>query len=183
MSRTLTDYSEWRPFLVHLVHHKTFFHSIGNEEKTQFLGLSEMLFQPLYGPFSDDALRSCERIWILLKFWLECLRDGGVDLEEYGRRDTEICYKWWRDPRNLWDWSLRGPKAVFEIESFTYGPSPSDWKLRTIYLDVRPDLEYQHIPGAWDEEDQRYNKAMNGRMIYSKEVEIDLQDMPICEYA
>ena len=113
---------------------------------------------------------------MLLRFWLECFRDGGVDLVEYGRQEAETLNKG-LVPRVLWDLTPEAMKRVLILESFTYGPSPSDWKICTVYRDRKADIERQRISGAWMKDDDWYNEATDVGMIYSKQIDIDLQDM------
>ena len=85
---------------------------------------------------------------LLLKIWLECLQKSGVDLTEYGRKETKLHQEglvvWYGlDSRLDIRWLLR---------NLTYGPSPCDWKL-DMELRYEATLESQgNMPGGWIED-------------------------------
>ena len=88
-----------------------------------------------------------------LDTWLGDLRDCGVDLYEYGRREEEI---YWENSasREFDGCALLLRHGIWKLVSFTYGSSPNDWRLQ---LEWRPeewdehDQQVQEIPGSWIE--------------------------------
>ncbi|KAI1111388.1 hypothetical protein F5Y14DRAFT_454037 [Nemania sp. NC0429] len=97
--------------------------------------------------------------------WLETLKENGIDLAEYGRRELEILHReeanrdWYAPamlPRNL-DQEYTYYGAVFRLVGFQYGPNPEDWK---IYVSEATDMfagEFWEmvenplptVPGSW----------------------------------
>lgn len=86
----------------------------------------------------------------VLYTWLKWLRESGVDLHEYGRKETDLH----QQGLVRWNWrSFPSSRKRWFLTNLTYGPSPSDWKL---------DLEIRHedasesvakVPGEWIEDD------------------------------
>ena len=89
-----------------------------------------------------------------LDTWLGDLRDCGVDLYEYGRREEEI-YQENNASRELDSWVLYIHCGIWKLVSFIYGSSPNDWRLQ---LEWRPEERDEHgqqvqeIPGSWVED-------------------------------
>ncbi|KAI0455437.1 hypothetical protein F5B21DRAFT_503254 [Xylaria acuta] len=100
-----------------------------------------------------------------LRVWLSTLKEEGVDLVDYGRRELEIIHdeETYRD----WDVAVSYPRrqdepylyyrTPFRLIGFTYGPNPEDW---VIYLSEPTDLfagefwgainnPQPKIPGSW----------------------------------
>ena len=76
---------------------------------------------------------------VAVKIWLTDLRDCGVDLYEYGRREEE-----------LW-----GGSRTWKLVSFTYGSSPSDWHVEWEWRPKECEEQceqVQEIPGSWVED-------------------------------
>lgn len=98
----------------------------------------------------ESACWRLRRLPQLLYTWLEFLQECGVDLEEYGRKETDL------HQQGLVPWNWRNFFSLRErwfLTSFTYGPSPSDWK-------VEMELRYEDatesvakVPGEWIEDD------------------------------
>ena len=93
---------------------------------------------------------------LLLKNWLEDLQESGVDLEEYGRVESEL----YQQEHVDWDWSgdESNPdgtscRATWIITSLEYGPSSSDWKIEVDYQIDRAVEDIGKIPGGWVEDD------------------------------
>ena len=97
---------------------------------------------------NDDAIPQLE-----IYPWLSDLRDCGVDLYEYGRREKGL---YW-DGSASREFRLGNPSyfTIWKLVSFTYGSSPSDWHLQ---LEPRPEEckeqceQVQEIPGSWVED-------------------------------
>lgn len=99
----------------------------------------------------DGAFLQLEK----LNPWLSDLRDCGVDLYEYGRREEGMG----RDGSasrefEIWDrYSI--DSRILKLVSFTYGSSPSDWHLQfKRRLEKRNEQreQVQGIPGSWVED-------------------------------
>ncbi|KAI8951744.1 hypothetical protein F4801DRAFT_601094 [Xylaria longipes] len=105
-----------------------------------------------------------------LKVWLRTLKQEGVDLVHYGRRELEILQE--EETYRDWDVAVSYPrrqgelylyyKAPFRLIGFTYGPNPEDW---VIYLSQPTDLfageffgminnPQRNIPGYWGDNDE-----------------------------
>ena len=89
----------------------------------------------------------------LVRLWVRCLSDAGVDLVSYGEGEHKL---------------LRGQQEFHEslceihgFMNFTYGPDPGDWHVwlrhpGDLYAGMFWELvesERQQLPGAWIEED------------------------------
>jgi hypothetical protein len=102
-----------------------------------------------------------------IRVWLEQLVEAGVDLIEYGRKESGLHLK--HRVKKQWDYvdsfkeSPTYGLTIFTLRliSFTYGPSPGDWQFWfTEEMDFSF-LEFWHmvdhpeqgIPGAWNEYD------------------------------
>lgn len=91
-----------------------------------------------------------EYLVIPMREWLQCLEAHGVDLLQYGARESSR----WRIPSNSGDDAQR-------VLSFTYGPCVEDWApivehvgdaYAGIFWDMVEHPERQ-VPGAWEAED------------------------------
>lgn len=91
-----------------------------------------------------------QKIYLLLSTWLVCLQESGVDLEEYGRIETEF------HQRGLvsWTWPsiLQGVDAKWLLTILTYGPSPSDWKIDIQWREAPPGNLGKMLGGWVDDE-------------------------------
>ena len=125
------------------LHHVGQTNHLGHERMTPFLALLRGQF-PLC-PFRndqlcEDVLREHRESQLPLNFWLECLRESDIDLVEYGRKETEL-YEQGLVSWVLWDSTSFGFEWIFILQKFTYGPSPSDWKVHTISRRVQAAVE------------------------------------------
>lgn len=99
--------------------------------------------------------------------WLQLLKDVGIDLDAYGRKEHStfrklqvrpeyfICAQRRQDGMKTLDFVRK------QLTSFTYGPEPADWEF--VFEDVMDDsfLEFwdmvdhpeRSMPGAWLDED------------------------------
>lgn len=98
-----------------------------------------------------------EKLPWLLDIWLECLQESGVDLEAYGRKETDIH----KQGIVAWTWAPAKAKAVSEsgsgvwcLTSLTYGPSPSDWQIDVEYQPEDAAESLAKMPGGWIEDGQ-----------------------------
>ncbi|MCJ1461287.1 hypothetical protein MMC28_011669 [Mycoblastus sanguinarius] len=84
-----------------------------------------------------------------LKNWVEGLKDYGVNLRDYGAKETEL------HDQKLTCWDFHHYEDL-RLTNFTYGESWSDWsfELKKIEEQSNPVTEdvQQHIPGGWVEE-------------------------------
>ncbi|KAF6842850.1 hypothetical protein CMUS01_02652 [Colletotrichum musicola] len=103
-----------------------------------------------------------------LRRWLEVVQDSGIDLEEYGKHESDCLYtnhvlrrvRW-----NIWEWdfererpydSRSGPR----LERIVFGPKPEDWKFVwdpaiEEYVEEFWDMVETpplQVPGAWVED-------------------------------
>ena len=138
----------WRFILREIIRGGADLHSTDFESHTPFMWL---LKGKCYSQPNDVAIPQLE----LLKPWLSDLRDCGIDLYEYGRREEGL-YRDGSASRELqiWEGSPYGPK-IWKLVSFTYGSSPSDWHLR--WERGREEFDeqceqVQEIPGSWVED-------------------------------
>ena len=104
-------------------------------------------------PFDLDENASLRwKLRWLLKNWLKSLQESGVDLEEYGRKETDLHQK----GLVTWNLSYDYQSDRHFLTSLTYGPSISDWK---IMIEVRPRdstesvAKIPEMPGGWIEDD------------------------------
>lgn len=92
-----------------------------------------------------------EKLPWLLDIWLECLQESGVDLEAYGRKETDIH----RQGIVAWTWKpARAESGVWCLTSLTYGPSPSDWQIDVEYQPEDAAESLAKMPGGWIEDGQ-----------------------------
>lgn len=105
-------------------------------------------------PFESTGIETA--LASLLNIWLEDLQESGVDLEEYGRKETELneltnwcffCYEF------IGDGPYTRRKGLWVVKNLTYGPSPSDWKLEVEWQIVDATEDPKKMPGGWIEED------------------------------
>ena len=103
-----------------------------------------------YSPAEDGVHPRVE----ILATWLSDLRDCGVDLYEYGRREEGL-YRDSSASREFESWSEFLRPRIWKLVNFTYGRSPNDWHLQ---LEWRPKERDEHrkqvqeIPGSWVED-------------------------------
>ena len=92
----------------------------------------------------------------LLHIWLQCLQDSGIDLEEYGREETEL------HEQGLVSWS-GGPFGFtdylsWSLTNLTYGPTLGEWNLSIELsyeeLPESPGNMRGDMPGGWIEDDE-----------------------------
>jgi hypothetical protein len=102
-----------------------------------------------------------------IRLWLQKIAGAGVDLIEYGRRESRLHRK--HQVKKQWDVfdeDLNSPtcgKRVFTLRliSFTYGPLPEDWQfwfteaMDISFLEFWQMVEHPErgMPGAWNEFD------------------------------
>ncbi|KAI0400818.1 hypothetical protein F4802DRAFT_601709 [Xylaria palmicola] len=135
-------------------------------ENKQFTALTRLLFHALNFAAHRRSAQWWERHFLGgLRIWLRTLKQEGVDLVRYGRRELEILHE--EETYRDWEVPVSYPRrqnepylyyrTPFRLISFRYGPSPEDW---VVYLSEPTDLfagEFwrmidnpQHnIPGSW----------------------------------
>lgn len=138
-------------------------HNISSEHSTPFLDfLQGLVFYPMELSVSDfDDMQPMELSRhelgdqsprpSLLKIWLDCLQESGLDLEEYGRKEVDLHLQ----GLVSWTWLPYDPKPdrAWFLTSLTYGPSPSDWKGTVVYRHKRVAESPGRMPGGWTEEE------------------------------
>lgn len=132
-------------------------HQISNSFKTPFVQLLKGLLQFQVPRFVIQYEEIPLRLPTLLKDWLEDLQESSVDLEEYGRVESELYEQGVVD----WDWDV----AEFDLEAnvvrrarwfircLEYGPSPSDWDVEMVYRRESAVEDIGKMPGGWIEDD------------------------------
>lgn len=82
----------------------------------------------------------------------------GVDIYKYGQREQELHQEWFSSrncPAEIFSYEIENTWKAFDLVSFTYGSSPSDWnvvvELRVEKLDEDFD-QIGAIPGGWVED-------------------------------
>lgn len=90
-----------------------------------------------------------------IEAWAKELLDAGVDLAEYGERELKMWealpeydkpkynnrkHMWYFLPNNFGSW---------RVDSFVYGPKPSDWRVVVRQKTLVKVYELQRTPGAW----------------------------------
>ena len=99
----------------------------------------------------NDAIPQLE----ILDPWLSDLRDCGLDLYEYGRREEGL---YWDGNASREFRAFDRPSCEFrswKLKNFTYGSSPSDWHLQLKLLPKKRNKrreQVQEIPGSWVED-------------------------------
>ena len=134
----------WRSILRELIYEDANLHSTDLESSTPFMSLLE---GSCNSKTNDDAILPLE----ILNPWLGDLRDCGVDLYEYGRREEGL-YQDGSVSREFPICEDCFSFRIWKLVSFTYGSSPSDWHLQ---LEPGPEECYeqvQEIPGSWVED-------------------------------
>lgn len=111
----------------------------------------ESMEHPVSGSDHSTLWQNRKLSWILYT-WLGSLQECGVDLHEYGRKETDL------HKQGLVSWKLRYDFLSSDrwlLTSLTYGPSPSDWKLDLEYRRKRKDAteSLAKVPGGWVEDD------------------------------
>lgn len=132
-------------------------HQISNHFRTPFvqllMGLSE------FGSIQSNI--QCDELVLnlppLIKDWLEDLQESSVDLEEYGRVESELYEQGVVD----WDWDatefdsnnnvVRGTRWL--VRCLEYGPLPSDWKVEMELQRENAAEDIGKMPGGWIEGD------------------------------
>ena len=136
----------WRLILRELICKGADLHSADLMSRTPFMSLLEGICD---SKTYDDAIPQLET----LNPWLSDLRDCGVDLYEYGRREDGL-YQDGSASREFRVWEDLSSR-IWKLVSFTYGSSPSDWQLQ---LEPGPKEcdeqceQVQEIPGSWVED-------------------------------
>ena len=146
----LTIDQGWRLILREVIREGADIHSTDSASHTPFTSLLRGISEST----SEDALYP--RV-DTLNAWLNDLRDCGVDLYEYGRREEGL----YRDSSASGDIERNCAHFLrprtWKLVSFTYGGSPSDWHLQ---FERRPEerdgqceqLHKIEIPGGWVED-------------------------------
>lgn len=108
------------------------------------------------GTPSSRMTKKHEKILIIaVRFLLEVISEAGIDLEEYGRRESELLVPYVPYYRSWTDFTTT-PSNPYLV-SIKYGPRPEDWDFTWDLLveefagEFWEMLENQplHIPGAW----------------------------------
>jgi len=107
--------------------------------------LNDLVLESLFGLESNQDRQLPE----LLNIWLQGLQDCGVDLEEYGRKETEL----YEQGLVCWGFSP-SPPEIWGITSLTYGSSPSDWSIKLELLDDSDTGTPKDMPGGWVENNE-----------------------------
>lgn len=165
LGETLLD--DWHDLVRDALANKSSVHQI-QDLKTPFLVLvTAALLQPLCEPDSfkrtlNDRFARCN---LIMGIWLKDVKHGGIDLEEYGRKeqklinsgriDKDVDYSWY--DRRYGDDNWRSIRLV----ALEYGPLVGDWKLwwseptDKLAGDFWQLVEHQPavMPGSWVEED------------------------------
>ncbi|KAI3331162.1 hypothetical protein F4824DRAFT_504176 [Ustulina deusta] len=138
--------------------------------KKRFTAFTRLLFHSLYFTTHRRSDQWWERHFVgEIRVWLRTLKQEGIDLVHYGRRELEILHE--EEAYREWDVAVSYPrqqnepyfyyKAPFRLIGFVYGPDPGDW---VIYLSEPTDLfagEFwemienrpPNMPGSWVDED------------------------------
>lgn len=104
------------------------------------------------------------KIEALMRCYVMGLKEGGIDLVSYGRKERELHSQQFVDKTfryQFWPTKMKGlgctSCATWDLIGFTYGPSPDDWR---IWESQPTDIfagEFWHmienpwgrVPGAW----------------------------------
>lgn len=103
-----------------------------------------------------------------IQVWLHQIARAGVDLMEYGRRESRLHRKPGVEKQwDFYDWSrdssiYGGKFFTMRLISFTYGPSPEDWQfwfteaMESFFCEFWHMVDHpeQAMPGAWNEHDE-----------------------------
>lgn len=109
----------------------------------------ESMEHPVSGSDHSTIWQNRKLSWILYT-WLGSLQECGVDLHEYGRKETDL------HKQGLVSWELRYDFLSSDrwlLTSLTYGSSPSDWKLDLEYRRKDATESLAKVPGGWVEDD------------------------------
>ena len=137
----------WRCVLREIIREGADLHSTDSESHTPFMTLLKGISD---SPTEDGVFPRFE----ILDTWLSDLKDCGVDLYEYGRREEGL-YRDGSASREFESWEGFFCCRIWKLVSLTYGASPSDWHLQ---MDWRPKkckqlhVQVQEIPGSWVED-------------------------------
>lgn len=141
--RTNENSSDWRPLLKELVVNGADIQNMS--VSTPFIELFDGLF---WMTDRDERAKTVSKVPFMLDIWLSCLEESGVSLAGYGYLEKELGVfgnVYWGPHETCMEdmyWCLR---------IFTYGPSPSDWKVGIQLVDQwEEETESpQLMPGAW----------------------------------
>ena len=106
------------------------------------------------GQIFDDPQILKDATAMLLTVWLEDLKNGGVDLEKYGKGGMDVHYE------GLVNWGFFW--SHYFLAHIDYGPSPSDWSVTIGNWDdpelrgLRPRTQLplaKEVPGDWVEDE------------------------------
>lgn len=139
---------EWQLFMSELIVQGADLHHISVEPCTPFLKLFSRYLGLRHNPLDRDLFLS--KLSFLLAIWLECLQKCGVDLYEYGRKETDLHQQGLVSWDRFSSWSLQNR---YYLTNITYGPSPSDWKLELEYRPEDATESVAKVPGGWVEDD------------------------------
>ena len=98
-------------------------HNISRLKRTPLLDLLDNRYLFRHDAHHEYATGIPSELPPVLRFWLKYLQECDVDLEEYGRRETEL-YE-----QGLVRWKFE----IGLLKSLMYGPSPSDWKVDMVF--------------------------------------------------
>jgi hypothetical protein len=103
-----------------------------------------------------------------LRTWLEQLKESGVDLVEYGKKEKGVLERlFWTQEWTYWEFDKRKRWEIvgsdLRLINFIYGPEPDDWKfwftqaMKDYFMDFWDMIDHPEraVPGAWQEEDYR----------------------------
>jgi hypothetical protein len=126
-------------------------------------GSTESPFDHYY-PMLKEALRKPDNGRLALLAWLRTLKDFGVDLEAYGRKESSI---WSREDAEWPGREIRLSEDHFDsrrrlclhLIGFEFGSNPEDWKFwfsdptDQLVGDFWDMVEHpeRSMPGGWDE--------------------------------
>ena len=137
----------WRLILRELICKGADLHSADLMSRTPFMSLLDGICD---STTNDDAIPHLE----IQNHWLSDLRDCGVDLYEYGRREDGL-YRNGSASREFLISKGYPSFRIGKLVSFTYGSSLSDWHLQVERLPKKCDAQceqVQEIPGSWVED-------------------------------
>lgn len=150
----------WRPFAMEVIQLTTLLHSIYRPENESILGWGLSGGTALYTVIGGDHYVGCFEAYCdsgtfgeiveswrrkterALRHWLEDLKSCGIDLNEYGRTETNIFldHEWVRSQVYIYKPQVGRPNGsgvrfdmvpsapFFRLNGFSYGPEPQDWK-------------------------------------------------------
>ena len=133
----------WRLILRKIIREGADLHSTDSASHTPFTSLLSGISE---SPSGDAVYPKIDT----LDIWLNDLRDCGIDLYEYGKREEGL-YRDSSASREFEGWALFLRPGIWKLVSFTYGSSPSDWHLQLKWRPKEHDgqCEQVHeIPGS-----------------------------------